>query len=251
MRDPIAAAGACDGVEAVVNLAGEPVAQRWTARAKERIRASRVDAPAAFIERAARLVRPPQSYISASAIGYYGSSETATFTEDSPPGDDFLSEVCVAWEQIAERASTAFNARVAFVRTGLVLGNDGGLMAKLLPIFRFGLGGDVASGRQWQSWIHVSDLVGIYIAAIDGLSGPLNGTAPNPVTNREFTRALARALSRPAFLPVPEFALGLIFGEGGATIAQGQRVLPQRTQELGYEFAFARLDDALNDLLKP
>jgi uncharacterized protein (TIGR01777 family) len=248
LRDPVAAAEACAGADAVVNLAGESVAQRWSPAVKERIRSSRVDAPRALFQALAKLDAPPKAYVSASAIGYYGTSEDDTFDESSPAGRDFLAQTCLAWEAEAQQAQ-AFGARVAFVRTGLALGNDGGALAKLIPVFKLGVGGIVANGRQWYSWVHIADLVGIYLAAIDGFAGALDGTAPNPVRNAEFTRALAGALHRPAFLPVPAFALQALFGEGAAVMTEGQRVLPARTQSLGYRFRFATLDAALADLL--
>jgi uncharacterized protein (TIGR01777 family) len=247
LRDPGVAAAACAGAGAVVNLAGENVAQRWTPAVKERIRSSRVDAPRALLQALAKLDDPPNAYVSASAIGYYGTSEDDTFDETSGPGRDFLAGVCAEWEAEAQRAE-AFGARVALVRTGLALGTDGGALAKLLPLFKLGAGGVVASGRQWYSWIHIADLVGIYLAAIDGFAGALDGTAPNPVRNAEFTTSFARALHRPAFFPVPGFALQLVLGEGALVVAEGQRVLPARTTSLGYRFRFATIDEAFTDL---
>jgi uncharacterized protein (TIGR01777 family) len=243
------AAQACDGADAVVFLAGATVAQRWTEAAKRRIGESRIDKTRALVARFAQLSAPPKAYVSSSAIGYYPASETATYDESSPPGDDFLARLCVAWEAEADRA-TSTQTRVAKIRTGIALGTDGGTLAALLPIFRLGLGGPVASGRQWYSWIHIDDLVGVYLAAIDGLGGVLNATAPNPVTNADFTRALAKALRRPAFFPVPEFALRLLLGEGGTIATRGQRVLPERTLANGYRFRFETLDDAFAALLK-
>jgi uncharacterized protein (TIGR01777 family) len=187
-------------------------------------------------------------YVSASAIGYYGTSATATFTETSPPGDDFLARVCVGWETEARRAES-LGMRVALIRTGLVLGTDGGALAKLLPIFKLGLGGPIGSGTQWYSWIHIDDLVGIYLLALDGASGPLNGTAPAPVTNRAFTDALGAALHRPAFLPVPAFAISAILGEGAVVVVEGQRVLPEATHERGYTFVYPTLAGALAALV--
>jgi uncharacterized protein (TIGR01777 family) len=247
LRDPDAAATACAGADAVVNLAGESVAQRWTPAVKERIRSSRVDAPRALLQRLAALEAKAKAYVSASAIGYYGTSLEATFDESSPPGNDFLATVCAQWEAEARRAAE-FGARVALVRTGLVLGTDGGALPKLVPLFKLGAGGIVASGRQWYSWIHIDDVVGIYLAAIDGIDGALDATAPNPVRNAEFTAALARALHRPAFLPAPAFALQLVFGEGATVVADGQRVLPTRTLERGYAFRYPTLDGALTAL---
>jgi uncharacterized protein (TIGR01777 family) len=247
LRDPVAAAVACEGADAVVNLAGESVAQRWTPAVKERIRSSRVDGPRALMQALAASANPPKAYVSASAIGYYGTSEDDTFDESSAPGRDFLAQVCVEWEAEAHRAES-FGARVAVVRTGLVLGTDGGALPKLLPIFKLGGGGIVASGRQWYSWIHIDDQIGIYLAAIDGFAGPLDATAPNPVRNAEFTRSLASAVHRPAFLPVPAFALQVLFGEGAVVVAEGQRVLPTRTTQLGYQFRFSELDAAFANL---
>lgn len=249
LRDPAAAAQACEGSDVVVNLAGEPVAQRWSAAVKAKIRASRVAAPRALIDALAELATPPQAYVSASAVGYYGTSESATFDESSGPGSDFLAEVCVAWETEADRAAAA-GMRVAKIRTGLVLGTDGGALAKLLPIFKLGGGGPVASGRQWYSWIHVVDQVGIYVHAIDGADGVLAATAPVPVRNAEFTRALAAALHRPAIVPIPAFGMSLVLGEGALVVAQGQRVVPTRTLASGYAFRFPTLDGALAALVR-
>jgi hypothetical protein len=243
LRDTEAAGRACEGADAVVNLAGEPVAQRWTDKAKERIRSSRVDDPRALIAILAQLQAPPKAFISASAIGYYGTSETMTFTEASAPGSDFLAEVCIAWEAEAARAAAA-GMRVAIVRTGLVLGADGGALARLLPIYRLGGGGHVASGNQWYSWIHVDDIVGIYLAALDGVSGVLNATAPHPLRNRDFSAALARAVKRPAFFPIPEFTMNLAFGEGAVVVTKGQRVLPERTSAQGYTFRYPEIEAA-------
>jgi uncharacterized protein (TIGR01777 family) len=186
--------------------------------------------------------------VSASAVGYYGASETVTFTESSPPGSDFLAEVCAGWEREASRAGE-LGMRVARIRTGIVLGPDGGALARLLPIFKAGLGGIIGSGRQWNSWIHIHDVVGIYLLAIDRAEDALNATAPEPVRNVDFTSALASALHRPAFLPVPEFALRLIFGEGASILTTGQRVLPERTMSLGYTFAFPQIGPALASAL--
>jgi hypothetical protein len=248
LRDPARAAEAADGSDVVVNLAGAPVVERWTDERKRAIASSRVDLPRAFLAALANVERRPQAYVSASAIGYYGMSRTATFTETSPPGDDFLARVCVAWEAEAAHAS-ALGMRVAIVRTGLVLGRDGGALAKLLPLFRSGLGGPVASGEQWNSWIHLDDHVGIYLLAIDGFAGPLNATAPQPVTNRDFTRALAAAVHRPALFPAPEFALKLVFGEGASVLTEGQRVLPVEALAAGYTFRFPEIGAACADLV--
>jgi uncharacterized protein (TIGR01777 family) len=237
LRDPACAAEAANGSDVVVNLAGTPVAARWTDERKRAIASSRVDLPRAFLTALERADRRPRAYVSASAVGYYGMSRTATFTESSPPGDDFLARVCTAWEAQASHASS-LGMRVAVVRTGVVLGRDGGALAKLLPLFRSGLGGPLASGEQWTSWIHLDDHIGIYLLAIDGYAGALNATAPEPVTNRDFTRALAAAVHRPAVLPAPEFALKLAFGEGASILTEGQRVLPEAPLAAGYTFRY-------------
>ncbi len=248
LREPQAAAAFAGSCDAVVNLAGEPVAQRWNEAIKRRIKESRVDLPRRFIAALAERPTRPATYVSASAIGYYGTSETATFVEDSPPGDDFLARVCAEWEREAQRAAD-LGIRVACVRTGVVLGTDGGALPKMLAPFRAGLGGVIGSGHQWFSWIAIDDIIGIYLLAIDKAQGPLNACAPNPVTNAEFTKQLAAAVHRPAFLPVPTLVLRAMLGEGADALLQGQRVLPERTTALGYTFAFPRLKEALAALL--
>ena len=250
LRDPRAAAETVRSCDAVINVAGEPVAQRWTRAAKERIRASRVDGTRALIDALARGSSHPAAYISASAVGYYPPSETASYTEISGHGDDFLGKVCEAWEGEAERAAT-LGMRVAIVRTGVALGRDGGALLKMLPSFELGFAGVLGSGKQWLSWVHIDDVTGIYCMALDGASGIFNATAPHPVTNQEFTKTLATVLHRPAFAKVPSLALRVMFGEGADILLTGARVLPQRTLETGYMFRFTTLDDALRDLLVP
>jgi uncharacterized protein len=248
LRDPAAAASVAAACDAIVNLAGEPLARRWNASVKRRIEESRVDRPRRFVEALSERSRRCTVYVSASAVGYYGTSETETFVEESPPGNDFLARVCVGWEREARRA-TDLGMRVALIRTGIALGTDGGALEKILPPFRLGAGGVVGSGRQWFSWVHVGDLVRIYLMALDRIEGPVNACAPNPVTNATFTNALAAALNRPARLPVPAFALRAMLGEGAEMLLHGQRVLPRRTQELGYRFEFPDLKGALTNLL--
>lgn len=248
LRDPRAAAHACAGSDAVVNLAGETLAQRWTSDVKRKILESRTALPARFFDELAGIEPRPRVYVSPSGIGYYGTSESATFTENSPAGNDFLAEVCVAWEQTAMRAAD-LGMRVGIVRGGLILGKDGGALAKLLPLFKAGTGGRVGSGKQWYSWIHVDDAMGIFLLAIDRISGPVNATAPNPVTNQEFTEVLARVLHRPAALPAPAFMVKLALGEGATLVLDGQRVLPQRAQAEGYTFQYPTLELALAGLL--
>ena len=249
LRDPPRAAAASAGSEAVVNLAGAPVAVRWTESAKRAMRESRVGATRAYLDALEQSTDRPRVYIGGSAIGYYGTSATAIFTEASSPGDDFLAQLCVDWEAQTDRAAE-LGMRVAKVRTGLVLGTGGGVLGKLLPVFRLGLGGVVASGAQWLSWVHVDDEVGIILHALDGAGGILNATAPNPVTNRQFTHALGHAVRRPALFPVPAFATRLILGEGAFMLTEGQRVVPQRTVASGYIFRHPDLAEALQSLLR-
>jgi len=248
VRDPARAAAASADSDAVVNLAGAPVSVRWTETSKRAMRTSRVDATRAYFDALGALPQRPSAYVAGSAIGYYGTSASATFTETSPPGDDFLARLCVDWEAASSRAGE-LGMRLAIVRTGIVLGPDAGALAKMLPVFRFGLGGPIASGRQWFSWIHADDEVGILLHALDGADGVLNATAPTPVTNAAFTESLARAVHRPAFVPVPALAGRAMFGEGALMINEGQRVLPERTMATGYVFAHPDLDEALRALL--
>jgi uncharacterized protein len=248
LRDPGAAAHAAAGCDAVVNLAGETLAQRWNADVKRRILESRTKLPSLFFNELSRMQTNLKTYVSASAIGYYGTSESETFTEESSAGSDFLAELCVEWESVARRAAS-FGMRVACVRAGLVLGTDGGALARLLPIFKAGTGGRAGSGKQWYSWIHIDDAVGIYVLALDRIDGAINATAPNPTRNEEFTEVLAHSLHRPAALPAPPFMLKMMLGEGAALVLEGQRVLPQRATSEGYAFKFPTLDRALADLI--
>jgi uncharacterized protein (TIGR01777 family) len=248
LRDPARAAEAASGSDVVVNLAGAPVVGRWTENYKREIAHSRVELPHEFLTALERVDARPNAYVSASAVGYYGMSRTATFTETSPPGDDFLARVCVAWETEAARAS-ARGMRVAVVRTGLVLGRTGGALTPLLPLFRAGLGGPVASGEQWTSWVHLDDHIGILLLAIDGYAGAMNSTAPNPVKNRDFTRALAAAVHRPGIIPAPEFGIKLLFGEGASIVTEGQRVLPEAALAAGYTFRHPEITEACASLV--
>ncbi len=250
LRDPTAAAGQATTCDAIVNLAGEPLGRRWNETVKHAIAYSRTELPRRFLEALGRVDRRAvKTYVSASAIGYYGTSETETFTEENPPGANFLAQICDAWERQAS-AARDLGLRVAIVRSGLALGNDGGALARMLPPFRLGVGGVIASGKQWYSWIHIDDAVGVYLSALDGGDGPFNATAPNPVTNAEFTLALGAVLHRPVVLPVPRMALELLLGEGAQVAIEGQRVLPKRiTQERGYSFAYPTLVGALENLL--
>jgi uncharacterized protein (TIGR01777 family) len=237
--------------DVIIHLAGEPVAQRWTAEAKRRIRESRVAGTRNLVEALATLPRRPEALICASAIGYYGSRGDEILTESSAPGSGFLPEVCVAWEREAQ-AAEAFGLRVVHVRTGLVLDARGGALQRMLPPFRMGVGGRLGSGRQWMSWIHLEDLAGLFQLAVESpVRGPLNGVAPYPVTNSDFTRELARALRRPAVFPIPEFALRLLFGEMADVPLASQRVVPGAAQAAGFRFRFPQLAPALAGLFRP
>jgi uncharacterized protein len=238
------------GRDGVIHLAGEPVAQRWSAAAKERIRTSREVGTANLVAGLRSADPRPRALVSASAVGYYGAHGDEEVPESTPPGEGFLAEVCVAWEQAAQ-AAAELRMRVALVRTGIVLDADGGALAKMLPPFKAGVGGPVAGGRQWMPWIHVDDLVGLYLAALDreDWSGPINGSAPAPVTNKDFSKALGRALRRPAVAPVPALALRALYGEMAEIVTTGQRAVPQRALALGHAYAHAELDEALRSAL--
>ncbi|MEA2267434.1 MAG: uncharacterized protein QOC64_44 [Solirubrobacteraceae bacterium] len=252
LQEP-APAAALAGRDAVVHLAGENVAQRWTSSAKEAIRASREAGTRNLVAglRAADADPRPATLVSSSAVGYYGRHGDEVVDESTPPGDDFLAGVCVAWEREAERA-TELGLRVVRIRTGVVLDRRGGALKKMLPPFRAGVGGPVAGGRQYMPWIHADDVVGLYLAAIDGAgwSGPVNAAAPEPVTNAEFSSALGRAIHRPTVLPVPGVALRLLYGDMAEIVTAGQRAVPRRALELGYRFAHPELDEALADALR-
>jgi uncharacterized protein (TIGR01777 family) len=235
--------------DAIIHLAGEPVAQRWTAAAKQRILDSRVVGTRNLVEALGRFTRRPETLICASAIGYYGSRGDEILTESSAPGSGFLPEVCVAWEREA-LAAEAFGIRVVRVRTGVVLDANGGALVRMLPPFRMGLGGRLGSGRQWMSWIHLEDLAALFQFAVESqVRGPLNAVAPNPVTNSDFTRELAHALRRPAVFPVPEFALKMLFGEMADVLLASQRVAPAAAEAAGFRFRFPQLAPALAALL--
>jgi uncharacterized protein (TIGR01777 family) len=240
-----AAPPACD---AVVHLAGEPIAQRWSEDAKHEIHASRAEGTARLVE--ALRAAPPRVLVSASATGYYGPRGDERLDEHASPGGDFLADVCQAWEAAA-RGAEALGVRVAILRTGVVLDRAGGALARMLPFFRLGVGGPVAGGRQYVSWISLEDLLSVYLAALDGedWSGPFNATAPEPVTNRELSHALGRALHRPAVLPVPALALRALYGEMATVVTTGQRAVPKRALERGFEFTHADLDAALRAAL--
>jgi len=241
---------AIDGADAVINLAGATVATRWTEQQKRRIVESRVQSTRYIVDAIGNAGIRPRVLINASAVGYYGTSDSATFTEDSLSGKDFLGETCRKWEEEAERARE-FGLRVVLLRTGIVLDPAGGALGKLLPTFRLGLGGPLGSGGQWFPWIHMEDEIGIILMGLDDerIDGPLNAAAPGIVTNREFSIALGKTLHRPSFFAVPAFVLKLVFGGAATTLLEGQHVIPERTVKLGYRFRHPQLDEALRDLL--
>jgi uncharacterized protein (TIGR01777 family) len=244
-------ASAFEGVDAVVHLLGEKIDQRWTDEAKQRIMESRRTGTHNLVGTIAALEQKPRVMISQAAIGYYGDRGEAIVDESSPPGEGFDSEVVQQWEAAAREVESS-GIRLVIVRSGHVLDAGDGLLAQLLTPFRLGVGGPLAGGRQYMSWIHIDDEVGILLWAIDNerVSGVINATAPNPVTNRELSRALGRALNRPAVMPVPGLVLDLKFGsEFGHVLRGGQRVLPRRPLDLGYEFRFSDIDRALANLV--
>lgn len=240
-------AEAFQGVDAVIHLAGDPIGDgRWNPEKKRRIRDSRVVGTRRLVAALAQLADPPRTLVSASAIGYYGSRGDEPLEETAITGRDFLAEVCLAWEQEA-LAAQASGIRVALPRIGLVFGPNGGALAKMLPLFKLGLGGRLGSGRQWMSWIHRDDLVGMLLAAAERpeWQGPFNAVAPQAVTNAEFTRALAKALGRPAILPAPAFGLRLAIGEFAEVLLASQRCVPAQVQKWGFSYSYPDLASAL------
>lgn len=252
--DPLSPAScreAVAGCEAVVHLAGAGLFDgRWSRKRMAAIRSSRVDGTRALVEGIAGAPSRPRVLVSGSAVGVYGPRDPdEVLTEDSAPGNDFLAEVCAAWEQEAKRAEE-HGLRVALSRTGIVLGRGGGALKKMALPFKLFVGGPIGSGKQATSWIHVEDLVRLVTAIVaeDSWRGPVNATAPNPVTNREFSKALGKALHRPSFLPVPGFALRIAVGKVASILTTGQRVLPKVALEKGFSFGFPTVEEALADL---
>jgi uncharacterized protein (TIGR01777 family) len=238
---------ALDGVDGVINLAGEPIAARkWTNTQRRRIEKSRIDATHSLVQACAKVVQKPKFLINASAVGYYGPRGDETLTEDAPPGDDFLSIVCQQWEEEAQKAEE-LGMRVARLRTGIVLGSGGGALAKMAKPFKFFMGGPLGSGKQWMSWIQLEDLLRMFLLAIDNplARGPINATSPNPVQNKEFCRTLGKAIHRPCWMPVPAFALKLALGEMAQMLLTGQRVVPAAAEKLGFQFRYPNLPEAL------
>jgi len=239
------------GHDAAIHLAGEPIAARWTADRKQHILESRVQSTRLLAGALARLAPRPRVLVCASAIGYYGDRGDELLREESAPGTDFLAGVCREWEAACAPAAQA-GIRVINLRTGIVLSTKGGALPKMLPPFRLGVGGVLGSGRQWMSWIALDDLLAAYQFALtnDTLAGPVNAVAPNPVTNRNFTKTLGRVLRRPTIFPVPALVIGLLFGEMGRSVLLGsQRVEPARLSAAGFRFQYAELEPALRHLL--
>jgi uncharacterized protein (TIGR01777 family) len=251
MREP-APAQALAGRDAIVHLAGENIAQRWSAAAKRAIRESRVAGTRHLVQGVGELAEAerPRVLVSGSAIGYYGAHGDEPIDEEVPAGSDFLARTCQAWEAEAD-AAEGHGLRVAKVRTGVVLDRDGGALAKMMPAFKLGVGGPLAGGRQYISWIHPADLVGIVLASIDEQQwqGAINATAPEPQRNGDFSKALGRALHRPSLLPVPAIGLKLMYGEMAEIVTTGARVLPAKALVLGYEFRYPTIDEALTAAL--
>ncbi len=242
---------ALEGIDAVVNLAGEPLdARRWSDHQKRLIRDSRVVTTRNLVEGMRSMDRKPAVFVGGSAVGFYGDRGDELLDESSPAGRGFMSEVCVEWEREAARAAE-LGMRVVQIRTGVVLSTEGGALKKMIAPFKLGVGGPLGNGKQWFPWVHVKDIVGIFRHAILTATqvGPVNGVAPEPVTNREFTRELGRALHRPAFLPVPEMALRVLMGEMSAVLFASQRVVPKAVLASGYKFCYPSLSAALANLI--
>jgi hypothetical protein len=236
-----------EGIEAVIHLAGEPVSGRWTDEKKRKIHDSRVLGTRSVVEALSGLQAKPKVFVSASGIGYYGDRGDDVMTEMSGPGDTFLAKVCRDWEAEARRAEDV-GIRTVLVRTGIVLSKHGGALAEMLTPFKFGVGGVVGSGKQWMSWLALDDIIAIYnhVLEDESMRGAFNATSPDPVTNEEFTKALGSVLYRPTILPLPEFAVNLIFGEmGDALLLDSTRAVPKRLEEAGFEFKFTDLTTAL------
>lgn len=241
---------AVDGADSVINLAGEPIAgKRWSPRQKLILRSSRIEATQSLVEAIGKSQVKPKTLISASAVGYYGPHGDERLNEDSKPGDDFLSRLCVDWEDEARKAES-FGVRVSLLRTGIVLAKGAGALQKMVPPFKFFAGGPLGSGQQWMPWIHIDDEVSLIEFLLDRseAEGPFNGTAPNPVTMAEFSRALGRALNRPSWASVPPSVLALMVGEMADMLLTGQRAMPDAALKLGFEFKYPLLADALSAL---
>ena len=240
------------GFDVVINLAGQSITdKRWTSKVKRQLRDSRLLTTLKLIDYLQRTSNKPALFISGSAIGYYGLQRDQLLDERDSGDNSFASKLCADWEHEAQQAE-ALGIRTCYLRTGIVLGSNGGALSKMLPAFKIGLGGPMGTGKQWMSWVHVNDLVGIIVSIINNaeIKGAVNGTAPNPVTNKVFSSTLGRVLKRPAFLPMPAFVLKLLLGEmAEELLLSGQRVIPKKILAAGYEFQYAELEDAMRDLL--
>nr|ABV27423.1 conserved hypothetical protein [Chloracidobacterium thermophilum] len=239
-----------DGAFGLINLAGEPIiGKRWTVEQKKVLHDSRVVTTQNLVTAIAQAKNKPSVLVSASAIGIYPKNEEAELDETSPFADDFLGKLCQEWEDAAKVAEI-HGIRTVLLRIGVVLGRDGGALERMLPVFKWGLGGPLGSGNQWFSWIHVADVVGLIMWALSSthVRGPVNAVAPNPVRMRDFATTLGKVLNRPAFLPAPSFALNLVLGESAQVLLDGQRVLPKVALQGGYQFRFPELEAALRDL---
>ncbi|CAK0784695.1 hypothetical protein CVIRNUC_007899 [Coccomyxa viridis] len=241
---------AVKGSTAVINLAGEPISTRWTPAVKQEIKQSRIAVTRQVVEaiNSAPEDQRPRVLISTSAVGYYGASESQTFSEASGSGRDYLAEVCKDWEAEAQRSKAERNV---VLRTGIVLAKEGGALGKMMPVFNIFAGGPLGSGRQWCSWIHRDDLVNLYIEAMqsESFSGVYNATAPNPVRMSELCSSLGSVLGRPSWLPVPDFALQALLGEGASIVLEGQRVLPERALEQGFKYRFNNVNAAVENII--
>lgn len=240
-----------EGSTAVVNLAGTPISTRWSPEIKKDIKQSRIRVTSKVVEliNNSKDDACPKVLVSATAVGYYGTSTTQVFDEQSPSGNDYLAEVCREWEAAALKVNK--DVRLALIRIGVVLGKDGGALAKMIPLFMMFAGGPLGSGKQWFSWIHIDDLVDLIYEALTNPSykGVINGTAPNPVRLGEMCEQLGSALGRPSWLPVPEIALKAVLGEGASVVLDGQRVVPTKAKELGFSFKYRYIKDALKAIM--
>jgi uncharacterized protein (TIGR01777 family) len=246
-----AESGRLEGFDAIINLSGETINQRWTQAAKQRILQSRIDTTSRIAQLVAHLQKKPKAVINGSGISFYGVSETDAYNENSPLRQvDFLSGVVAQWEQAADQIK---GIRVIKLRVGIVLGNDGGALPKMILPYRLGIGGRIGSGRQWLSWIHIADMVRLieFCIANEQIEGPVNATAPDPVTNDHFGRAVGEVLHKPHWLPVPALAFKVMFGELSELLLQGQKVLPGKSIDHGFVFQFPAIKEALEELLGP
>lgn len=246
--EPVEAA-AIRGADAIVHLAGEPVAQRWNSEVKHRIRDSRVLGTRHLVAALSKLQQAPRALVAASAIGYYGDRDDELLTENSAPGHDFLAQVCIEWER-ESRLAEDIGMRTTLLRTGIVLGKEGGALKQMAGPFKAGVGGPVGSGKQWVSWIHIDDMVELILFAIseESVSGPVNATSPEQARNADFAHALGAALGRPSLFPVPKFALGLLFGELAEVMLASQRVAPEAAVHAGFAFRYPTLKAALQQI---